>query len=217
MSKIIFDEIGTSNIPKTSLDISLVPIIHTGDLVAKLETILNLILENLPEEKTIVNVFKSPTDMRNIYNEINAKLGLEVEEIEDQTLDIYAIEGLDNKTRNQIEYFTRKIQGNAIAKEFLEYWIEEIFDPNEHFIEYKSNVHVFKKGDQKDFLFRMAYYTNFIVSFEFYGLKYRSYLYDNPNFTKWAKENLDEKGRLYLNSSEEVRKLKDILQVVLVD
>lgn len=220
MSKIIYDEIGISNIPKTSLDISLVPIIHTEDLVAKLETILNLILESLPVGKPIVNVFKSPVDMRNIYNEVNDKLGLEVEEIQDQTIDIYAIEGLDNKTRNQIEYFTRKIQGNTIAEEFLEYWLKEIFDPNEHFIEYRSNVHVFKKGDQKDqkeFLFRMAYYTNFIVSFEFYGLKYRSYLYDNPDFTTWAEENLDEKGRVYLNSSEEVKKLKDILQIVLVD
>lgn len=217
MSKIIYDEIRDSNIPRSSLDISRVPIIHTDELMTKLKVILGLILENLPEEKEIINIFKSPVDMRNIYSEVSDRLGLEVDETQDQSLDIYAIEGLDNKTRNQIEYFTGKIQGNTVAEGFVIYWIKEIFDPNSFFIEYRSNVHVFRKATQKEFLFRMAYYTKFIVSFEFYASKYKSYLFDNVEFRQWAEEHLDDKGRIYLDTQEDVENLKGILGKVMTN
>ncbi|MMZ66728.1 hypothetical protein D1872_292500 [compost metagenome] len=61
-------------------------------------------------------------------------------------------------------------------------------------------------------MFRIAYYTKLIVSFEFnvYGSLYKSILFEQSDFEEWARENTDSKGRVVISTVEDIEKVLDI-------
>ncbi|MGW9019476.1 AIPR family protein, partial [Priestia megaterium] len=202
MSRIIFEIIGVANIDKYSLDIE--KAIGYIDIREKISLLLNgLKAEIATMEKDIVNIFKSPNDMKSLYGKMKILLETEQEEepsVNEETFEVSNIENLSRIERLQLQNFYKKIQGDEIAVEFFEKWAKDIFKPEQHSIGYRSNIHFYKSEPNVQatdrFLFRIAYYTKLIVSFEFnaFASNYTSVLYEQEGFNDWAKENMDSKN-----------------------
>jgi len=223
ISKLMYDLIGSKNIGK--FEIGVEEIQGTIDFKNSIQKVLELMRPNiLTYEKSMVNIFKSPNDIRSLYDTIFSQLEHERREIEPQSaaqneFDISQIELLSRLERVALTKFNNKIKDDDLyAKEFFEKWIREIYDPQAHNFTYSSNIQFYLVDDERQaterFLFRIAYYTKLIVSFEFnvYGSLYKSILFDQPGFKEWAENNIDSKGRIVINSKENIEKVMYIAQ-----
>jgi len=217
MSKIIFDLIGTSNISKHSLEFE--EAMERVDISEKLSILLSSLREEIKAlDKTIINIFKSPSDIKVLHEKM--KVVVQTEQIEEQskeeTFDLSNIEDISRVEKLQLQQFYKKIQGNPVAEEFFQEWIMHIFKPDKHSIGYRSNIHFYRNEPELQatdkFLFRIAYYTKLIVSFEFnaFDSKYTSTLYNEEGFSEWAKENTDDKNRIVVNNREDLKKVLEV-------
>lgn len=216
ISKFLFDIIGTKNIEKHSLDIK--KTLEKLEVASKIESILTLLSEEVKNiQKSPINLFKSPNDIKELYSKVIKKLNTDgkieqVIELEN-LFDISQIKGLTRVERLQLTNFQTKIQDDELALRFFEKWLKEIYNSNKHSMGYMSNIHFYLNNEDlqatERFLFRIAFYTKLIVSFEFnvYGSNYKSILYNNEKFLEWAKYNTDSKNRIVVDSYEKLEKV----------
>ncbi|MEK5507360.1 AIPR family protein [Paenibacillus sp. SEL3] len=221
VSRLMYDLIGTKNISKNEIGIK--EIEEKIDFKVEVQKVLELILPNiLTYEKSIVNIFKSPNDIRSLYDKVFTQLGhgnqkIDTQPINDGEFDVSEIESLPRIERVALIKFYNKIkEDDLIAKKFFKRWIKEIYDPRYHNFTYSSNIQFYFTDEEKQakerFLFRIAYYTKLIVSFEFnvYGSLYKSILFEQSDFEEWARENTDSKGRVVISTVEDIEKVLDI-------
>lgn len=212
ISKIIFDIIETKNIDKNSLELS--SKIKEIDLKSKITLILTQISTKILDTgKNTASIFRTPTDIKKLYNQIGEDLSSNEDLDKASEFDISQITGFSRTERLQLSNFMKKFQSDELAVEFFRIWLNEMFDKDSYSFGYQSNIHFYTNDSSlaatDKFLFRIAYYTKLIVSFEFrsYGALYKSVFYKDPQFKKWAEENLDEKNRIVLNDKLDIEKL----------
>ncbi|MGN7414610.1 AIPR family protein [Paenibacillus sp. SAF-068] len=225
ISKVIFDLLTVRNINKN--DIGIDYLIEGKDFINLVKSILSVIPESVVNtKKGLANFFKSPSDMRNLYFTIIGSIGIiesGVDGAEESSrkieFDISQIEAFTRIERAGLTRFNNKINSeDEFAKEFFENWVTTIYNPEKHHFTYNSNIQFYLKDDGVQaadrFLFRIAYYTKLIVSFEFnvYGTLYKSKLFKYPEFTEWAENNIDNKGRIIINNEEALNKILYIAQ-----
>ncbi|MCY0090507.1 MULTISPECIES: AIPR family protein [Bacillus amyloliquefaciens group] len=224
VSKLVFDSLGKELIPKDSTDLSrLSQSVNFEEIIEQILSRMVLKVRNV--DKTPSNIFKNKRLMRDIYEDVKIHI-LKQEVKEDSTspeleqFQVENVEGLSRVERLQLSSFMDKIKDDDQAVELFRRWLEEIYDSEQHYIGYKTNIHFYRKDESsfatEKFIFRLAYYTKLIISLEFnvYGSKYRSTLMDNENFVKWAQNMVDDKQRIIIDSMEKVEqfmKIKDFI------
>ncbi|MGF9600295.1 AIPR family protein [Bacillus subtilis] len=214
ISRIIFDRIGNSRIPRNNLNIE--DVFNGMDLQETLLLIIVKIKTKIASfSKNIANIFKSPSDMREIYN--NAKLtednSLDNEENDSINLSLELPKINNPILQSQLQNFYDKLSSDKPAVMFLNYWLNEIFNPNHHKMAYRSNFNVFeldKETGEEKFIVRIAYHTKLIVSFEFYGNKYKSELYKKDEFIQWLQQNLNGESRINVEREQDLEILKEL-------
>ncbi|MFS3941673.1 AIPR family protein [Bacillus subtilis] len=220
VSKLVFDSLGKELIPKDSTDLSRLS--QSVNFEEIIEQILSrMVLKVRDVDKTPSNIFKNKRLMRDIYEDVKIHI-LQQEVKEDSTspeleqFQVENVEGLSRVERLQLSSFMDKIKDDDQAVELFRRWLEEIYDSEQHYIGYKTNIHFYRKDESsfatEKFIFRLAYYTKLIISLEFnvYGSKYRSTLMDNENFVKWAQNMVDDKQRIIIDSMEKVEQFMQI-------
>ncbi|QOQ55058.1 AIPR family protein [Bacillus amyloliquefaciens] len=220
VSKLVFDSLGKELIPKDSTDLSRLS--QSVNFEEIIEQILNrMVLKVRDVDKTPSNIFKNKRLMRDIYEDVKIHI-LQQEVKEDgaspevEQFQVENVEGLSRVERLQLSSFMDKIKDDNQAVELFRRWLEEIYDSEQHYIGYKTNIHFYRKDESsfatEKFIFRLAYYTKLIISLEFnvYGSKYRSTLMDNENFVKWAQNMVDDKQRIIIDSMEKVEQFMQI-------
>ncbi|WP_195723874.1 AIPR family protein [Bacillus sp. RIT694] len=214
ISRILFDRIGNEEIPKDNLNIE--GVFNGIDLQNDLLTIIEKIRFKVEDSsKNISNIFKSPSDMRNIYEFAKLTAGdrSETDENEGITLSLELSSINDPILQSQIQNFYDKMSSDIPATMFLNYWLSEIFDSNRYKMVYRSNFNIFEINNEtgeENFIVRIAYHTKLIVSFEFYGDKYQSELYKNDEFIQWLQQSLNGGTRMSIESERDVEILKGL-------
>jgi len=212
ISRIIFDRIGNGNIPKIDLNID--NIFTSFDLQETLTGAIEKIKNKVDaSQKNISNIFKSPVDMRDIYNFAKLDMGEqeaeEIEEVMDISLDLSKIN--DPILQSQLQNFYDKMSTDSLAVSFLNYWLTELYDSKKYKMVYRSNFNVFNVDDDSEkFVIRFAYHKRFIIAFEFYGDKYQSELYNNDEFIQWLQQNLNGGSRIAIESEQDIELLKSL-------
>lgn len=209
ISKVVFDLIGSNNISKYEIGIE-----NIQNIESLKANILDIVEEIIPIaselEKSPVNIFKSPNDIRSLYSLVIENLEKKNQNISQYTrgpveneFDISLIGSLTRYQRVSLQKFYTKInEDDRPAKEFVQKWIQDIYDSSNHSFTYTSNIQFYYKDEEKaasdKFLFRIAYYTKLIVSFEFnvYGTNYRSVLLTILNLNNGLKKTLIRKVEL---------------------
>jgi hypothetical protein len=220
MSKLVFDQFGTERIARQSTEID--SILEAFEFRSKLDQILNILEDKVSRiDKSIINIFKSPGDMKLLYNDVTSALGGNSGVATTPgVFDVNQVEGLSRLEKLQLTKFHNKIQDDVLAISFFEKWLTQIYDSERHFIGYRSNVHFYLDNEEvqatEKFLFRIAYYTKLIVSFEFsaFGSLYKSMLYTNQGFAEWAEQNTDSKNRVVINSEADIEKLLRVIEFI---
>lgn len=217
ISKIIFDFI--NDIPKNTLDYE--RSLQSLNIDEKLQIIL-LSLEPKVRQisKSISNIFKSPNDIKFLYQGVKEEFAPVNPSVEpptsELTFDISNYENLGRIEKLQINQFYKKLENNEVAEKFLDYFIKHIVNPEKNSISYQSNIHLYQNEDgvqaTDKFLLRVAYYTKLIVSFEFnvYGSKYKSKLYEQADFKIWSDRNTDDKNRIVIETEEDLNKILEL-------
>jgi len=220
VSKLVFDFIGKEKIPKDSVELSmLIQAINFREIIEKI--LDRMVLKVKDSNKTPNNTFKNKTLMREIYEDVKFHiLQQEVKEeassLEPEQFQVENVEGLSRVERLQLSNFMDKIKDNEPAVELFRRWLEEIYDGEQHYIGYMTNIHFYRKDESsfatEKFIFRIAYYTKLIISLEFnvYGSKYRSTLMDNEDFLKWTQDMADDKQRIIIDSKDKVEQFMEI-------
>jgi len=221
ITRILFESLGTKNIKRHEIGCDQA-LDQIDDLNGMISQIVELIQENVQQyDKGIANVFKSPNNIRSIYQNVLSVLNL-VDNTENASVE-FLIEDLDNVTQSEkakLQNFFDKIRNNQVALDFFQWWLTQIFDPIKHHFNYLSNIHFYQSYDGTDaannFIFRIAYHTKMIIYFEHnnYGTIYKSVLFTDPIFTTWAEENLDEKHRIVLNQQSDIERIKSVKQFI---
>jgi len=221
ISKILFDVIGVQNIERYRIGIE--EILKNTDIKTVIKDSLETIRSNIEKsEKPIANIFKSPNDVRSIYFEAINKLGKgDIGKTHKEVIfDVNQLENFSRVEKLRLSKFITKIQKDELALEFFEKWLTEIYKPKIHTFSYMSNIHFYLNDDSlqatEKFLFRIAFYTKMIVSFQFnvYGTNYKSILYDNEEFAKWAKQNTDSKNRIVIENRDDLARVLSVKQFI---
>ncbi len=201
ISRIIFDKLGIANIPKSNLSIE--GIFTDNDLQTDIRTILEKIKTKVDESsKNLANIFKSPLDMKAIYDfaKLNEGQSEETEEVIVQ-IPLNTTKVTDLVLKSQLQNFYDKMENDNLAIQCLNHWIDKLYNADKHKMVYRSNFNIFNK-DNEYFLMRFSYHKRLIVSFEFYGDKYQSEFYKQDDFISWLQTNLNGGSKLVIDSAE---------------
>ncbi|OMI27435.1 hypothetical protein BTA31_11250 [Bacillus haynesii] len=224
VSKLVFDSIGTENIPTDSIDLTMIS--RSTNFKEIIEQILSrMVLKVRDIDKSPSNIFKNKKLMKEIYEDV--KIHILKHEVKKDSISaeleqfqVENIEGLSRVERLQLSSFMDKIKDNAYALELFKRWLVEIYDGKRHYIGYKTNIHFYKKDEgvsaTEKFIFRIAYYTKLIISLEFnvYGSKYQSILMENKEFADWAEKITDDKHRIIIDNMEKVEQFMKIKEYI---
>lgn len=211
ISKIIFDIIGIDNINKaTIISNEGLESYNIYDKVVNVLDKIKQVLEN--NTKSIANIFKSHTDMKDIYNKVTELLEVEKSYDKNKEFDVYDMDIFNYDEKKKLSAFIDKIQGDKSAFEFFKFWIKDKYKKEKYNFGYKSNLHFYindseiNKATEK-FIFRMAYYTKMIISFEVSIFeKYQSVLLDRPELKELIENNTDNKNRIIIDSNQNLEK-----------
>ena len=166
-------------------------------------------------DKYTINIFKSPNDIRYVYQQVNDEFGNTRIESEPE-FSIADIDGLSAADRRKLEAFESKLGTDEIAQKGFAIWATKLFSSTDHQFGYKSNIQHYVKeegrGATEVFIMRLAYYTKLILSFEHnnYGNSYKSILFQNEDFKNWASKNLDENMKIIIDNEEAVSKILEL-------
>lgn len=214
LQKIVFDNIKNSNVGRYSVNWNEnVSSINMKQIIFRALDIIKTSIENI--DKPLINIFKSPNDIRYIYQQISDAFGTEKIEEEPQP-SIADIDGLSVADRRKLESFESKLETDEIAQKAFKFWATKLYSVSRHQFGYKSNIQHYIKEDGKvateTFVMRLAYYTKLIISFEHhnYGNNYKSILFQKHDFEKWALENLDENMKIVVDNEEALHKILEL-------
>jgi hypothetical protein len=214
LQKVVFDYIRIDNISTYGINWrESLSSINIKEVIYKALDIIKISIENI--NKPVINIFKSPNDIRYIYQQINDAFGNQKVEEESQ-FSIADIDGLSVSDRRKLESFELKIQKDEIAQKAFKIWATKLYSVSNHQFGYKSNIQHYIKENGKvateTFVMRLAYYTKLIISFEHnnYGNTYKSILFEKTEFQNWASINLDESMKIVVDNEKAINKVLEL-------
>lgn len=220
ISKVIFDLV--QNIDKSKKISN--EIIDRFEISNKIKIILDKVKESIKEkDKSLPNIFKNHNDMKEIYIKVGELLKIEKikKEGEEKEFDIYEMDTFNYEEKKKLNSFIDKIKSDSLAFEFFKYWIKEKYRNDKYYFGYKSNLHFYIRSSKNfkatdKFIFRMAYYTKMIISFEFNSFdKYQSILLENEDIKEIINNNTDSKNRIIIDSDSNLKKAIELFNQIL--
>ncbi|MDY7220677.1 AIPR family protein [Halalkalibacterium halodurans] len=212
---IIFKLVGTENINKNEICID--DLFNGIDIKHQIRKIVATILEVLDGNQSIVNLFKSYQECRRLYKEIMPSIVSE-EEVQEEPLTIDSIIDFkfsERAVKKRINAFYSSIPSDDTSESAFRYWLENMYDVENHECGIISNIQHYKVGEgqrMERFILRIEKGQNLTVYFE-YRTEYRSLLYSNPDFKEWLEANT-ENGFIVIKNQSDIEQLKVVKEFI---
>lgn len=221
IAKVVFDNINqTLELKKQHTIFNHEYLCQLG-LEQQVEQIINSLLsldviEN--SKKTISNFFKSPTEVRGLYELLSKRIDISFDS--NIHFDIVESEKLSTIEKKQIESYFQKFNNDEAALKVLKHIFLDLYDPSKQEFTYLSNIHFYsKKIDSTKltdkFLLRIAYHTRLIISFEIVKFEHftSEYLKEHSKATLIS-EKSNATMKFSVNTMEDAENMIDLLNNV---
>ncbi|WP_314060579.1 AIPR family protein [uncultured Vagococcus sp.] len=219
VSKIVFDDIRIDKI-SDSMILDENQILNFS-IEKRTRKIVNKLLESslfINTDKDIPTVMKNNTFIKKLYQSIEEKLDIGLIKVEE--FDILTLDKLSVLERKIFEEFSQKIISNEYAYSFLKTFLTDFYDSSDHSTGYQSNIHIYSNSTDESlavnkFLFRIAFYKQMIISFDYNRFHhYRSLYLQDKDVEKLIIDKTNNTLKLIVNSQEDLDNAQKLFSVL---